>query len=98
MIEYQIIQQLHEEQGWPLYKLCEAVDVSRAAYYKWEKRVVSQKQSDTEKLAALISGIYQSRHGIADYRQMKLIMERRYGIKRNLKRVYCIIRILGLHS
>lgn len=96
--EYQVVQQLHQEQGWPVGQLCKAVGISRAAYYKWRNRSVSQKQSDDEELARLISEIYQSQHGIPGYRQMKLILERRYKIKCNLKRIYRLMRILGLYS
>lgn len=79
-------------------QLCKAVGVSRAAYYKWKNRAESQKQSNDEQLASLIFEIYQSQHGIPGYRQMKLILERRHGIKCNLKRVYRLMRILGLRS
>ena len=96
--EYQVIRQLHQEQGWPVEKLCKVVGVSRAAYYKWKNRSESQKQSNDEQLASLISEIYQGQHGIPGYRQMKLILERRYGIKCNLKRVYHLMRVLGLRS
>ena len=96
--EYRVIDQLHQEQGWPVGQLCKAVGVSRAAYYKWKNRTHSQKQSNDEQLAGLISEIYQSQHGIPGYRQMKLILERRHGIKCNLKRVYRLMRVLGLRS
>ena len=98
LVEYQVIQQLHQEQGWPVHKLCKAAGVSRAGYYKWRNRSESQKQSSDEALAGLIYEIYQNQHGIPGYRQMKLILERRYGMKCNLKRVYRLMRQLGLHS
>ena len=98
LLEYQVIAQMHQEQGWPVGQLCKAVGVSRAAYYKWKSRTESQKQSSDEQLASLISEIYQSQHGIPGYRQMKLILERRYGIKCNLKRAYRLMHVLGLRS
>ncbi len=96
--KYQVIEQMHQQQGWPVGQLCRAVGVSRAAYYKWKNRTESQKQSNDEQLASLISEIYQNQHGIPGYRQMKLILERRHGIKCNLKRVYRLMRVLGLRS
>ena len=96
--EYQVIEQLHQERNWPVGQLCKVVGVSRAAYYKWKNRTKSQKQSNDEQLASLISEIYQSQHGIPAYCQMKIILERRYGIKCNLKRVYRLMCALGLHS
>lgn len=50
-------------------------------------RTESQKQPNDEQLARLIFERYQSQHGIPGYRQMKLILERRHGIKCNPKRV-----------
>ena len=47
---YQVIKELHEERRWPVYKLCAAVGVSKAGYYKWLNRTVSQKQMEDEKI------------------------------------------------
>ena len=78
---YQAVKELHEEHRWPVYKLCAAVGVSRAGYYKWLSRTVSQKQMEDENLAGLIIEIYQAQRGIPGYRQMKIILERRYKKK-----------------
>lgn len=48
-------------------QLCKTVSVIWAAYYKWQNRTFSKKQSDDEELAHLISEIYQSQHGIPGY-------------------------------
>ena len=98
VMEYQIIKELHEEKKWPVYKLCAALDVSRAAYYKWRNRETSQKQMDDEKLAQRISEIHQQQRGIPGYRQMKIILERRFGLRCNLKRIYRLMNVLGLRS
>ena len=82
---YQAVKELYKERRWPVYKLCAAAGVSRAGYYKWLNRTVSQKQREDEKLAGLIIEIYQAQRGIPGYRQMKNILERRYGLKYNLK-------------
>lgn len=95
---YQTIKELHETYHWPLYKLCTAAGVSRAGYYKWLNRVASSKQQEDEKLARLIVEIYQNQHGVPGYRQMQIILGRRYGVKCNLKRVYRLMRILDLRS
>ena len=52
---YQVIKELHEEHRWPVYKLCAAAGVSRAGYYKWLNRAVSQKKTEDEKLAGVYS-------------------------------------------
>lgn len=96
--EFHAIKDLYEENDWPISKLCEVAGVSRAGYYKWCHRTVSRKQVEDEKLAQYIYEIYQGQHGIPGYRQMKIILERRYGLKCNLKRIYRLMRVLGLRS
>ena len=60
-----------------------AAGVSRAGYYKWLNRTVSQKQREDEKLAGLIIEIYQAQRGIPGYRQNEKwvtdITEFKYG-------------------
>lgn len=97
-MEYRIIKELHEEKGWPIYKLCAALGINRTAYYKWLNRRASQKQLDDEELARLITEIYQQQRGIPGYRQMTIILERRFGLKCNHKRVHRLMQILGLRS
>lgn len=96
--KFQTVKELNQERGWPIGKLCAAVGVSRAGYYKWCNRTASRKQTEDEKLAGIISEVYEKQHGIPGYRQMALILERQYGSKNNLKRVYRLMCILGLRS
>ena len=95
---YQTVKELHEAYHWPVYKLCSAAGVSRAGYYKWLSRTASSKQLEDERLAHLILEIYQNQHGVPGYRQMQIILERRYGVRCNLKRVHRLMRILDLRS
>ena len=95
---YQTVKELHEAYHWPVYKLCSAAGISRAGYYKWISRTASSKQLEDERLAYLIVEIYQSQRGIPGYRQMQIILDRRYGVRCNLKRVYRLMRILDLRS
>ena len=95
---YQAVKELHEAKHWPIYRLCAAAGVSRAGYHKWLHRTASVKQLEDESLAHLIVEIYQSQHGVPGYRQMQIILERRYGVKCNLKRVHRLMRLLDLRS
>ncbi len=96
--EFCAIKDLHEENNWPISKLCVAAGVSKAGYYKWCHRTVSRKEAEDAKIAQLIREIYQRQHGIPGYRQMKIILLRRYGLKCNLKRVHRLMKVLGLKS
>jgi len=89
---------LYEERRWQLYKLCFAAGVSRAGYYKWLNRTASKKQTEDEALAGLIAEIYQAQPSIPRYWKMKIILVRRYGMRCNLKRIYRLMRVLGLRS
>ena len=95
---YQTVKELHEAYHWPVYKLCSAAGISRAGYYKWLSRTASSKQLEDERLAHLIVEIYQNQRGVPGYRQMQIILERRYGVSCNLKRVHRLMRILDLRS
>ena len=81
-----------------MYKLCSATGISRAGYYKWLSQTASSKQLEDERLAHLIVEIYQNQRGVPGYRQMQIILERRYGVRCNLKRVHRLMRILDLRS
>lgn len=95
---YQTVKELHEAYHRPVYKLCSTAGNSRTGYYKWLSRTVSSKQREDEGLAHLIVEIYQNQHGVPGYRQMQLILERRYGVRCNLKRVHRLMRVLDLRS
>ena len=95
---YQTVKELHEAYHWPVYKLCSAAGISRAGYYKWLSRTASSKQLEDERLAHLIVEICQNQRGVPGYRQMQIILERRYGVRCNLKRVHRLMQILDLRS
>ena len=54
--------------------------------------------SIAKRLAHLIVEIYQNQRGVPGYRQMQMILERRYGVRYHLKRVHRLIQILDLCS
>ena len=66
--------------------------------YKWLNRTASVKQMEDESPTRLIVEIYQSQHGVPGYRQMQMILERRYGVKCNLKSVHRLMQLLDLRS
>ena len=95
---YQTVKELHEAYHWPAYKLCSVAGISRAGSYKWPSRTARSKQLEDERLAHRIGEIYQNQRGVPSYRQMQIILERRYGVMCNLKRVQRLMRILDLRS
>ena len=96
--EYMAVKWLLEEKGWKVCRLCAAAGICRAAYYKWLHREPSKKQLRNERLAELIQSIYKSQRGVPGYRQMTVILRRRYKIHCNKKCVHRIMKLLGLSS
>jgi putative transposase len=67
--------------------------VSRSGYYKWLSRCESKKDNE---LREKIRHEYHRLKGIYGYRRMKLLLERRYGVHVNHKRVYRLMRQMGM--
>ena len=72
--------------------------VSRSGYYKWLHHDKSESEKSNEALAGMIREAYEERGGILGYRQMTIKINREYCRRVNHKRVYRLMRILGLKS
>ena len=57
---YLAIKELHEEKGYPIYRLCKLAKISRDAYYDWLKREPSPEEQYNEGLAALVWEIHET--------------------------------------
>ncbi len=87
-----------EQKLYPISVLCEITGVSRAAYYKWLHRKKSQNEFLNEKLITFIREAYDERDGILGYRQMTIKLRREHNLKVNHKRIYRLMKIIGLKS
>lgn len=74
------------------------MNVSRAAYYKWLRRKKSKRDIQNEQLLKLIIEAYEERNGILGYRQVTIKLRREHNIAVNHKRIYRIMRSIGLKS
>ena len=92
------IKELHEEKGYPISALCAIVDLNRSSYYKWLKRDVSEQEAKDKDLIEKIIKLYQESNGIFGYRRMQINLKRRFGLHCNKKRIYRVMRIIGLKS
>ncbi|SCZ82129.1 IS3 family transposase [Acidaminobacter hydrogenoformans] len=93
-----MIKILHDTKGYSVVELCNLAEVPRSSYYKWLNRKVSRSEAFNRGLATLIRDAYEERSGILGYRQMTIKLNREQDFKVNHKRVYRIMRILGLKS
>jgi putative transposase len=85
---------------YPVKLLCEFAGVSRAGYYKWfkQKDSVTPKQQDDEFIKGLILECYNEVNGIYGYYRIKAWLLRKYNLKVNHKRVYRLMKELGLKA
>lgn len=96
--KYLAIQKLNEQKNYSIEKLCRCVNVGRSSYYKWKSRTKSRREIENENLAPLIRTIYEESDGVVGYRQMTINLFRDKDRHVNQKRVYRLMKILGLKS
>lgn len=97
-IIYLAIQILATQKSYPVCILCEIAGINKSSYYKWLNREKSKNEIQNEKLLELIKEAYEERDGILGYRQMTIKLRREHSLKVNYKRIYRLMRIIGLKS
>lgn len=78
--------------------MCEIAEVSRSAYYKWLNRVDTHNDKVNDILIKEIINLYEEVGGIYGYRRIMMNINRKLNSKYNHKRIYRLMRILGLKS
>lgn len=91
---YRVI--LRFEGKYPLGEMCKVLGVSYSGYYKWRSR--QQKMDRDALFIQLIQTIYTASNHSAGYRQITLQILKHYGILVNHKKVYRIMKNLGIQS
>jgi len=76
--------------------MCEFFDVSRAAYYKWVKRL-EEPDSDVERMEA-VQAVYEASHKIYGYRRITMQLQDKHGLQINHKAVLRLMRKRGIRS
>ncbi|MGN7300759.1 IS3 family transposase, partial [Ferdinandcohnia sp. SAFN-114] len=96
--KYIAIQELHETENLSIILLCEIARISRAAYYKWIKRVPSDRELLNEEIIKEMKALQEKVDGTFGYRQMTLHMNRKFEEDINHKRIYRLMGIANLRS
>lgn len=78
--------------------LCDIAEIARSAYYKWLKREPSKRERESEKLIKEITTLFEKVKGIFGYRSVTMTLNRRLGTSYNHKRIYRLMRVLGIQS
>jgi len=96
--KYIAIKHLSEEKGYPIITLCAILNLNRSSYYKWLNRDQSEQEAKDAELIKRICDLYQQSNGIFGYRRIQLNLKRRFNLHCNKKRVYRIMRAIGMKS
>jgi putative transposase len=76
--------------------MCTLLEISRASYYAWKKRIDSPDQNLDRK--RMIQEAYHVSHRTYGYRRVKMWIEQTYDLQINHKAVLRLMNELGIHS
>ncbi|WP_245976861.1 IS3 family transposase [Oceanobacillus arenosus] len=96
--KYIAIKELHENENLNIVLLCDIAGVSRAAYYKWLKRIPSSRELQNEEIIREMKILHEKVEGIYGYRRMRLNINRKFGQNFNHKRIYRLMNVAGIQS
>lgn len=92
------IKQLLDEQNLSIVLICDIAGISRSAYYKWMNRKETKNETENKMLINEIIKLYEKVDGIYGYRRIKINLSKKIGKKFNHKRIYRLMKIVGLKS
>ncbi|WNS73662.1 IS3 family transposase [Bacillus sp. DTU_2020_1000418_1_SI_GHA_SEK_038] len=96
--KYIAIQELHEKENLSISLLCEIAEIARSAYYKWLNRTPSSRELLNEEIIKEMKILHEKVDSTFGYRQMTLHMNRKFQEKLNHKRIYRLMKVVGLRS
>lgn len=96
--KYLAVKSLNKEKNYPISVLCDILSLNRSSYYKWLQRDPSEQEAKDAELIDRICTLYQESNGIFGYRRIQLNLFRRFGLRCNHKRIYRVMRAIGLES
>lgn len=78
--------------------LCAILELNRSSYYKWLRRDASLQEVKDKELIDCMCILYQESNGIFGYRRMQMNLIRRFDLHCNKKRIYRVMRAIGMKS
>jgi putative transposase len=78
--------------------LCEVAKIARSAYFKWLHRIPSGNEEWNKEILEEIKHLHEKVQGIYGYRRMTMNLNRNLSKPINHKRVYRLMRIVGIQS
>lgn len=96
--KYLAVKSLNETKGCPVSALCDTLKLNRSSYYKWLRRDQSAQEAKDKELINSMGILYQESNGIFGYRRMQLNLIRRFHLHCNKKRIYRVMKAIGMRS
>ena len=96
--KYIAIQYFYENKGWSIRWMCEQLDITRAAYYKWLHRDIPAAERENILIAQLIREYDDRFNHILGYRRMTLYINRLNNKQYGKNRIHRIMKVLNIHS
>lgn len=96
--KYIAIQYFYENKGWSIRWMCQQLDITRAAYYKWLHREIPEAEQENILLAQLIREYDDRFNHILGYRRMTLYINRLNNKNYSKNRVHRIMKATNIHS
>lgn len=99
VIDYQLIKELHESgEKWDVSFMCEHLEISRAAFYKWMNSKPNKRQLEDERILAQIKEISASNNSLFGTMNMYYALRNKYHFTCGHNRVYRIMCINDIKS
>lgn len=95
--DYRLIEKYHLDKGWCIRTMCEILEISRAAYYKWQKRKDRKPLDKDVSLEEAIKETAASNNRLFGVRKMVMALNRK-GVRAGFKKVYRVMSRLDLLS
>lgn len=96
--KYKAIQYFYENKGWSVRWMCQQLNITRAAYYKWQHREIPEAEQENILLAQLIREYDDRFNHILGYRRMTLYINRLNNKQYSKNHVHRIMKELNIHS
>ena len=96
--KYIAIQYFYENKQWSIRWMCQQLDITRAAYYKWLHREIPEAEQENILLAQLIREYDDRFNHILGYRRMTLYINRLNNKHYSKNRVHRIMKVINIHS
>ena len=96
--KYLAIKHFSEHRGWSIHWMCQQLEITRAAYYKWLHREVPAAEQENILIAQLIQEYDELFKHIFGYRRMTEHINKFNSKHYSKNRIHRIMKVLNIHS